>query len=324
MSRLINHPLPAFLKLIRFENLLMIVVTQYMLRYLVVQRVLLANGLTPGLENGLFTLVVLSTVMIAAGGYIINDYFDVKTDLLNHPDTVVLDKVIKRRWAITLHFVLTNSGLFIGMYAALQTGYLRLALFHFIAAILLWFYSTHFKKSLLIGNLVVSLLTAAVAFMPLVYEFGVLEKMQTGYITHHPDVFLHALKMTTLFAVFAFITSMAREIIKDMEDVYGDSQTGGHTLPISWGMQAGRLVAFFLLLITALLILFVVYNTVRAEHQFLTIHNLYLLILLVLPLVVLGLYLLRAKESKDFKRASLTLKLIMLAGLSYALVYYYY
>jgi 4-hydroxybenzoate polyprenyltransferase len=302
----------------------MIVVTQFLLRYFVVQRVLLLNGLTPGLENELFALVVLSTIMIAAGGYIINDYFDVKTDLLNHPDTVVVDKVIKRRWAITLHFLLTVGGLFIGMYAALQTGYLRLALFHFFAAILLWFYSTHFKKSLLVGNIVVSLLTAAVAFMPLVYEFGVFEKNQPGYIGLHPAVFLHALKMTTLFSVFAFITSMAREIIKDMEDVYGDAQTGGRTLPISWGMQAGRLFAFFLLIITAMLILFVVYNTVRAEREFLNIHNLYLVALLIIPLLLLGLYVLRAKESKQFKRASLALKIIMLAGLSYAVIFYFH
>jgi len=323
VSKFIQHPFLAFLKLIRFENLLMIVVTQLMLRYLVVQRALLVNGLIPALENEMFLLVVLSTVMIAAGGYIINDYFDVKTDLLNHPDTVVVDKIIKRRWAITLHFLLTVSGLFIGMYAALQTGYLRLALFHFIAALLLWFYSTHFKKSLLIGNIVVSLLTAAVAFMPLVYEFAILEKITPGYITMHPLEFLHALKMTTLFAVFAFITSMAREIIKDMEDVYGDAQTGGHTLPISWGMQAGRLFTFFLLLITAILILFVVYNTIRAKLEIINIHNLYLTATLIVPLLLLCIYVLRAKNKQQFKRASLALKLIMLAGLSYAFIYYY-
>ena len=301
----------------------MIILTQVLLRNLVLQKILNQNQLELELGNALFGLIVLSTVLIAAAGYIINDYFDVKTDTINHPDTVVLDRVISRRWAIILHLTFTFSGIVLGMYAALKTGYLRLAIFHFVAAVLLWFYSTHLKKRLLVGNIVVSLLTAAVAFMPLVFEIGIMQKANPGYIFDNSLAMIYAFKITFIFALFAFITSMAREIIKDIEDFKGDKETGGLTMPIVWGIRTSKFNAFFMLVITALLLLFVVYNTIRAHRVFFSINNVYVLGMLILPLIVLALYTLKANKSKQFKRASLILKLIMLAGLCYSFIFYY-
>ena len=105
MVNLLNNKFIAFLKLIRFENLLMIAFTQIILRNFVLQKIFLQNGIKLELNNGLFYLIVFSTVLIAAAGYIINDYFDVKTDRINHPDTVVVDKIINRRFAIIFHFI---------------------------------------------------------------------------------------------------------------------------------------------------------------------------------------------------------------------------
>lgn len=324
MSRLLENKVIAFLKLVRIENLLMIALTQILLRYFVLQKVLHINDLELALNSSLFFMMVLSTVLIAAAGYIINDYFDVKTDLINHPDTVVVDRVIKRRWAIILHITFTLIGIAMGMFAALKTGYLRLALFHFVAAILLWFYSTDLKKKLLVGNLVVSLLTASVAFMPVVFEMGVMQKREPGFIFENSQAVLSSLKITCIFSLFAFITSLAREIIKDMEDYKGDRATGGKTLPIVMGIRVSKINAFFLLLITALLLMFVVYNTIRMQRILVSINNLYILFTLILPLLALSVYLLNAKESKDFKRASLFLKLIMLMGLCYSFIFYYH
>lgn len=301
----------------------MIALTQFLLRYLVLQKIFIQNNITLELDNALFALIILSTVLIAAAGYIINDYFDVKTDLINHPDTVVVDKVIKRRLAIILHLSFTLIGIFIGMYAALKTGYLRLAMFHFAAAFLLWVYSTHFKKQLLVGNIVVSLLTASVAFMPFVFEMAIMDKSNPDFIIQYRYVILSALKITTIFSVFAFITSMAREIIKDIEDYKGDKATGGLTMPIVWGIQASKLNAFFLLVISALLLLFVVYNTIKVQRVVFSIHNSYILFALIVPLLFLAAYTLKANETKQFKRASLFLKVIMLLGLCYSLIYYY-
>ena len=320
---MLNNKAIAFLKLVRFENLLMIVFTQWLLRYVVLQKIVRDYGLQLELGDTLFALVIISTVLIAAAGYIINDYFDVKTDLINHPDTVVVDRVIKRSWAIILHISFTFLGLVLGVYAALKTGYLRLAVFHVVAAVLLWFYSTHFKKMLLVGNVVVSLLTAAVAFMPFVYEMGVMQKTHPGFILDYTALTWVAFKTTALFSVFAFLTSMAREIIKDVEDYKGDAATGGSTLPIAWGIRTAKLVVFFVLVITFLLLFFVLYNTVKSQRVLFTLNNLYLLLALMLPLLLLAGYLAKASESREFKRASLFLKLIMLLGLSYSFIFYY-
>lgn len=323
MTKTINNKFIAFLKLIRVENLVMIAFTQIVLRYLVLQKILSNYGIALELGNGLFYGLVLSTVLIAAAGYIINDYFDVKTDMINHPDTVVVDKVIKRRWAIILHITFTFAGIVIGSYTALKTGYLRLAIFHFTAAGLLWFYSTHLKKTLLIGNIVVSLLTASVTFMPFVYELGVMQKHDPGFISEHRHAVLAIFKVTFIFALFAFITSMAREIIKDIEDYKGDKETGGSTMPIVWGIRVSKLNAFFLIVITMILLSFVIYNTVKSERVIFTLNNMYILAGLLLPLAILSLYTLSAGESKQFKNASLLLKFIMLAGLCYGFIFYY-
>jgi 4-hydroxybenzoate polyprenyltransferase len=313
----------AVMRLVRAGNLFMVALTMLMLRYLVLQKLFAQEGMVPSLDRGLFVLLVLSTLLIAAGGYIINDYFDVKTDLINRPDTVVVDRVIKRRWAIILHLIVTIAGILLGMWVSLKTGYLRLSLFHIGAAVLLWVYSTGLKKSFLAGNVAVSLLTASVAFIPLVFEMGVMHRTQPGFIFSHRPLMLHAFKISMVFAVFAFVTSMAREIIKDMEDYYGDRETGGRTMPIVWGLRAGKLVAFFLLLITDLLLLFVLYNSVRAAGTFITFSNIYITAALLIPVSILAVRVLKCESVRCFHRASVFLKLIMLAGLCYSLVYYF-
>ena len=323
MDRILQNKYVAFLKLIRIENLFIIAFTQYVLRYFVLQKVLHLNGINLELDNFLFFLIVLSTVLIAAAGYIINDYFDVKTDLINHPDTVVVDKVIKRRWAIILHITFTVIGILLGIYVALKTGYLRLAIFHLTAAVLLWFYSTDLKKKLLIGNIIVSVLSAAVAFMPLVYEMAVMQKNDSDFVLTNQSVILSSLKITIIFCLFAFITTMAREIIKDIEDYKGDKATGGLTMPIVWGIRASKLVAFFLVLITILLLLFVVYNSFRTYRELFSLNNSYILFSLILPLMYLSVFIFRAQVRKQFKQASLILKAVMLLGLLYGFIFYY-
>lgn len=313
----------AFFKLVRLGNLLMIGLTQYFLKYCIIHKVFYQHGLDHAVDDVLFFLLVLSTVLIAAGGYIINDYFDLKTDLINHPQTVVVDTVIKRRWAIIFHLVFTFAGVVLGMYTALKTGYLRLAIFHFAAATLLWFYSTHFKRQLLTGNLTVAILTAAVTFMPFIYELGVMQKLQPGFLVHYREAVLSSFKYIWIYATFAFITTLSREIIKDLEDYEGDIATGCNTLPISWGTGAARLTSFFLIVITVLLLCFAVYNTIRWQRPVQVFPIIYIVAALVIPLCLLAIYVFGAQSSLQWHRASIALKVIMLAGLCYSLVFYY-
>jgi 4-hydroxybenzoate polyprenyltransferase len=301
----------------------MIALTQIFLRYFVIQKILIQNNISLELNGFLFYIVVFSTVLIAAAGYIINDYFDVKTDLINRPQTVVLDRVIKRRWAIILHITFTALGIFLGMFAALKTGYLRLAIFHFVAAALLWFYSTHFKKQLLVGNIIVSILSASVAFIPFVYEMGIMQKIHYNFNSIYSHVIFSCLKITFIFALFAFLTSMAREIIKDMEDYKGDAAMGGRTMPIVWGISASKLSAFFLIIISNILLLVVIYNSFKFYRVILSVANIYIIAALIIPLGILSVLILKAATSPQFKRASLFLKFVMLMGLSFSIIFYY-
>ena len=310
---MLRNPFIAFLKLIRVENLLIIAVTQICIKYLVFAPVNDFSKFTPVL----FSISLLSTLLIAAAGYIINDYFDVKTDKINRPETVVVDVSIKRRWAMILHIIFSTTGLLLGIYLALKCHNLKLLSFQILSIILLWFYSTNFKKQLLIGNLVVSLLTAVIPIMPLVYDY---------YLSVHADrgmLFLIGPLLKPLviivfgYAGFAFLTSFAREVIKDMEDYKGDVQTGCKTMPIVWGIITSKVVTFFTILITMGL-LFIAGIKFYYVKQPLAVY--YIGGLILLPLTVLLIQIIRAKTSKDFKMVSLLLKFIMLFGIAFTLI----
>jgi 4-hydroxybenzoate polyprenyltransferase len=265
----------------------------------------------------LFSISLLSTLLIAAAGYIINDYFDVKTDKINRPETVVIDVVIKRRWAMILHVIFNVVGLILGFYLALKCHSLKLMMFQILSILLLWFYSTHFKKQLLVGNIVVSLLTATIPLMPMVYDYYLIGGIDSFISLMFGD-FLKTLAVIVFsYSAFAFLTSFAREVIKDMEDYKGDIQTGGQTMPIVWGMITSKVVTFFLIIITIGLLLLASLKFYKEQHH-LAVY--YILGLVILPLILLVIQTIRAKTNKDFKMASLLLKITMLFGIAFTFI----
>lgn len=313
---MIRNPVIAFFKLIRVENLLIIAITQWCIKYLVFAPVNEFSKFTPTL----FTISLISTLLIAAAGYIINDYFDVKTDRINRPETVVIDVVIKRRWAMILHIIFNIVGLSLGFYLSLKCHSLKLLLFQISSILLLWFYSTHFKKQLLVGNIVVSLLTASIPVMPMVYEYYLMGGIDP-FVTLMMGDFLKTLAIIVCgYSAFAFLTSFAREVIKDMEDYKGDIQTGGKTMPIVWGMITSKVVTFFLIIITIGLLLLACFKFYK-EAQYIAIY--YILGLIVVQLTLLIIMIIRAKTSKHFKMASLLLKFTMLFGIGFTFIIKY-
>lgn len=313
---MLKNPLIAFFKLIRVENLLIIAVTQICMKYLVFAPLNEYSKFTPTL----FTISLLSTILIAAAGYIINDYFDVKTDKINRPETVVIDVTIKRRWAMILHIILNAIGLILGFYLALRCHNLKLVSFQIISILLLWFYSTHFKKQLLVGNIVVSLLTATIPLMPMVYDYYLMRPIDP-IVSFLIGDFIQTLVIIILgYSAFAFLTSFAREVIKDMEDYKGDIQTGGKTMPIVWGIITSKVVTFFIIIITIGLLFLASYKFYK-EQQFIGVY--YILGVTVLPLILLMIQTIRAKTSKDFKVASLLLKFIMVVGIAFTFIIKY-
>jgi 4-hydroxybenzoate polyprenyltransferase len=261
-----------------------------------------------------FWILVASTFFIGAAGYIINDYFDVKTDIINHPETVVIDKTIKRRVAMLLHLVFNGIGLVLGLWLAYRCAALRLLLFQIAAITFLWFYSTNFKKQLLTGNLVIAFLTAMIPLMPWCYELFAAHNSNALFFEQVPNRIKLLWIITLIYCGFAFMTSLIREIVKDMEDFKGDIQTGCKTMPISWGIISTKVFCFFLIIITIGILLFSILKLWHFHQETL---GFYLIMTVFFPLSLLIIMLIRAKTPHHFKLASLLLKFIMLFGIAF-------
>lgn len=314
---MLKNPFIAFLKLIRIENLIIIALTQCCIQYFVLNELTEYTNFTPFL----FFISLLSTLLITAAGYIINDYFDVKTDKINRPETVVLDVTIKRRWAMLLHIVFNAVGLLLGLFLALKCHNLKLVTFQILSILLLWFYSTHFKKQLLVGNIVVSFLTATIPLMPLVYDYYLAPELGSFLATLISEIIKPLVYIVIGYSLFAFLTSFAREVIKDMEDYKGDVQTGCKTMPIVWGIVTSKVVTFFVVSITIGFLLIACLHYYQ-KQEFIQLN--YILFLTILPLLAIIIKTVTAKTSKDFKMASLLLKFVMLFGIGFTFLIYFF
>jgi len=267
----------ALFRLTRFWNLAIIAFAQYFTAYF-----LFHQGLLVFTDFWLF-LIVASTVMIAAAGYIINDYYDIKIDLINKPDRVVIGKTITRRYAIFFHTVISVTGVGMGLLINWKVGAVN-----FISVFLLWLYSNNLKRLPLIGNLVVSLLTGLSIFLlSFLYE--------------------QYLPLVMTYSLFAFFMTLIREIVKDMEDMKGDTTFGCKTLPIVWGIRKTKSFLYGTILVFSFLVLWL-------DYQQLKISWIYFIPLLFVPMSLLFYRLLKADTKKEFYQLSQLCKIIMLLG----------
>jgi len=300
-----------YLKLIRFKNLLMIGGMQYALRYGLILPILNHYELRPVLSDFRFALVVLSTLLLTASGYIINDYFDIRIDRINKPNKVLVGKCVKRRSALFLHVLLTIIGILVGLFIAYVSRKEIYALMYIAVPVLLWYYSTTFKRHIVIGNLVVSFLTGIVVLLVVSVEFAMLSKVHGSSILR-TEACSVAWFWTTGFAIFAFLTNFIREIIKDTEDIKGDKAVGCKTLPIALGIYLTK-VFVSILVVISITVIWLLYFFVEELHTIPYVVP-YFVIAFTIPHVLLIYKWITAKESKDYHAASGLNKLIMLLG----------
>ena len=224
----------------------------------------------------------VSTVLITAAGYVINDYYDVKIDYINKPQRVVVGRFLKRRSSIVLHAWLNTIGILLGTWVSWKIGVID-----FFAIGLLWLYSNQLKRLPLLGNITVALLTGLAVLIV--------------FIFFRESIFLFA-----AYATFAFFISLIREIIKDMEDVEGDKKFGCKTLPISIGIRKSKLVIYFI----SLIFLASVVLLLQQEPKFWWVFS-----GLMLMLSWLNFRLYKADKNIDFTKLSSLSKQIMILGL---------
>ncbi|MGZ5286414.1 MAG: geranylgeranylglycerol-phosphate geranylgeranyltransferase, partial [Flavisolibacter sp.] len=287
----------AFLRLVRWPNLVFIALTQVLFYYCIYLPVFGMHRL-----HGL-TWLVIASVLIAAAGYIINDYFDLNIDQINKPRKNVFSSLIHRRWAIIWHFVLSCGGI---LATAIAVGFNKwyLIIANIFCVMLLWFYSTSFKKQFLVGNIVISLLTAWTVLIIFFAYTG----PRNAIIGNDPDT-IKFFRIAFMYAGFAFISSLIREAIKDVEDLEGDARYGCRTLPIVAGIRVSKVyISIWTVVLIAALVILQLY-VIRWGWW---IAIAYSLLLIILPLVYLLYKLRRASGSKDFALLSNISKLIML------------
>ena len=299
----------AFFSLVRWPNLVFIALTQslfYFCIYLPLYR---------EAHHSTFILLLLASIFIAAAGYILNDYFDINIDRVNKPEKNVVDKVIHRRWAIIWHMALSMAGLLLTVFAVgLHRWYLLLA--NTGCVLLLWFYSTSLKRQLLIGNIVISALTAW-TILVLFFAF-----------THPGDAFnsdnilsRRFFRIAFLYAGFAFVISLVREAVKDVEDLQGDDRYGCRTLPIVAGVKATKVYSGVWLVVLIAVLLVLQAYVLQLGWWPSIIYN---LAFIITPLFFTLFRLRKAVTTHDFGRLSSYTKWIMLSGIVSMLFFAFY
>jgi 4-hydroxybenzoate polyprenyltransferase len=274
----INQLILNLLKLLRWRNLFIVAATQYSAAFLLIESM---DLLTLLVDPKMFFLS-LSTILIAAGGYVINDYYDVKIDYVNKPERVVVGRFLKRRSIIILHATLNGFGVLGGIWVSWQVGVID-----FLAVGLLWLYSNQLKRLPLLGNMAVALLTGMAVFIV--------------YMLFKESVFLFG-----TYASFAFYISLIREIIKDMEDVEGDKKFGCKTLPIAIGIRRSKIVIY----VICAIFIGVVATLLNRDPKFWWIFS-----GLIMMLGYLTQRLYKADKNIDFANLSKLSKQIMILGL---------
>ncbi len=297
--------LTAFLRLIRWPNLLFIVLAQVLFLFIVFPALTTRGAFHTNEDYVQIVMFMLASVFIAAGGYVINDYFDVRIDAVNKPEKLVIGKIIKRRWAIVWHLVLSFLGLLLTAYISFYNESYTILAGNIICVVLLWAYSVHFKKSLLLGNLMIALLTAWVIFS--CYEI-IMVRYGYYWSVSPPEL----LKGAIFYAEFAGLLTLIREAVKDAEDVEGDRAYGAHTMPIKWGIPGFKIYTGVLCLMMLLGIGSLAVYAYIAGYIFVTA---YAVILIIAPMIVFLKKLYTASTSRHYHILSNLVKLIMLAGI---------
>lgn len=311
------------LRIIRWKNLVIVVATMILIRYFLISA-LAAGMMVMDVTGSMvpvvlkmpwydFSLLVIATVLLTAGGYVINDYFDIKTDIINRGN-VVVGTVVPRRKAMMLHNLLNIAGVGAGFIVSARAGYFWLGTLFLLASGLLWFYSASYKRQFLIGNLLVGILTAMIPMLVMFFEYPYMYGFYETNSLGHPDYGVLFI-WTGGFALFAFITTLAREIIKDIEDYEGDREYGRNTLPVVLGIKSTRLiVAVLLAAVTGLL--YIAWGVFLKD----VVTLVYISVALAVPVIIVLCMVLTGRCKRRFHDASSLMKVVMLAGLLYTVV----
>lgn len=298
-----------FLNLIRWKNLLMIVLVQSLIKYALLE----PFGVKTSLDIQGTALLILATICIAAAGNIINDIYDIETDFINKPDKRIVGRTISEKTAYNLFFVLNVIGVVTGFYISNLINRSPFFSIFVIISALLYVYASYLKRTPLIGNIVISILVALSVLIVGLFELIPVVTPQNQYIQ------LAVFKIIFHYSVFAFIINFLREIAKDLEDIDGDYKTGMYTLPIAIGRNRATNVFCVLSLIALTTISLYTINVLYKNPIVVA----YFLLFIIGPLLYSCIKSFNAKTKKEYHHISNVLKIVMFFGMLSLLLYKY-
>ena len=309
-------------KLIRWPNLIFIAILLWVMEHWVAIPVLESIRFEQILPWWMLTLIILATVLIAAGGYVINDYFDVKIDRINRPEQLIITRTWDKQRAFRFSLILSGIGIVVGLVVAFLCRSWSLGLLFILTPGVLWFYSSGYKRQFILGNLIIAIVSsltpllialANIGYAHVLYDRGKDIIRQTP-LAHELYIWLGG------FAVFAFLTTWIREIIKDMQDVEGDAEMECHTFPVVLGEQWTKIIVTALTLITIGLLVYCNYQVLPFNTAFRSPNTRFLYFGLLTPLVCMLALLWSAKIPSDYKIVQLTMKFVMFMGTMFSFV----
>lgn len=279
-------------------------------------RLLLFNQIETDLFTLPFNILVISTVIIAAGGNIINDYFDVKADRINRPKKIIIGKHIKRRWAIINHWALNFIAFMMAIYLSYELSSFWYLFIHLLSINLLWYYSVQLKRTVVIGNIVIAFLTALVPVLVGIYYAQSYDwsSVKTIFPFRSEHVQFFPIYLGVALGLFAFLLNWTRELIKDIEDIEGDKILKAKTLPIVYGIKSSKKLSYIILSVPVILTIGFFY--LKKETLMDEVVNFIPLIICGPALILAYILIIQSKIASQFKSAHLVLKLIMIFGIS--------
>lgn len=274
----------------------------------------LESGYHLALDSTRAIILTISIVLIAAGGYVINDVYDQQVDKVNKPKRRTVGKSIGEKTATRAFWALSITGCALGVYVASYIGNVNYSTIHLLSVAFLYLYAIDFKARVLIGNLMVALLAGLNVLIIAIYDLlptllGLINDTQANWIIDRHPIYAH-FKLIAILAVFAFINTLIREIVKDNEDAEGDRKFGYKTLATQFSPTLNRIVVSALVLIELAGLVWV--SSAISEDKMIVGLIWTLIGAPLLALIVLQFFF---KEKKHYSWASLALKAVMFIGL---------
>lgn len=294
-------PVKAFLKLIRVPNLLMIIGTMVLVKYFLFE----PFNIAVTLNTFEFSLLVFSMVVLAAAGNIINDIHDVHTDVINKPHKQTIGKEISEPVAYNWFIGLNIVGVGIGFYLSNLVGKPSFTALFIIPSAFLYLYATQIKRTILVGNLVVSIMVGMIIVMVGIFD------LYPAITPQNRDTQRVIFSILIDYGIFGFLVNFLREMVKDQEDIKGDYNAGMQTLPVVLGRERTNKIIFLVALFPIAGVLYYIYEYLY-ENQLAVA---YALFLILGPLLYFLVKITTAKTKKQYHDLSTLLKLVLAFGL---------